>query len=150
MIWLGKPYLILLHFYHSIYLEYFSQFNSLIFLLSYPIYIPRIFKVWFCQFKPKGLEILFLADPIHSVSVLSLLTLRPDAFSNLSKNRFAEFLSETIAVVSSAYCDSFDSLFAICIPLMFLSRLIWCARSSIVKINISTNKSSSINQKSNP
>ena len=61
---------------------------------------------------PNGFSSFLLSEPIHIPSVLELFISNPLKFLNTSSswnNVFAEFSSDRIAVVSSAYCNSLAS-----------------------------------------
>ena len=88
------------------------------------------------QLIPKGLETLFLHDPIHISSVLLQLIAKPESslkVSNKSKKALAEFKSERVAVVSSAYCSSLVSCPSIEMPLILVFCRIAIARTSTAR-----------------
>ena len=62
---------------------------------------------------PRSVDALPLFAPIHIVSVFDVFILRPEHSWKVrrSLNKFsAEFVSDTKAVVSSAYCEILNSL----------------------------------------
>ena len=68
--------------------------------------------IW--PFDSKSFDLLYLADPIHIPSVFVQLIIKPETLCVV-----AEFLSDKVAVVSSAYSRTFVSSFPITIPLYF-------------------------------
>ena len=75
--------------------------------------VPNAFMCSLGHFNTKRFFIFFLSEPIHIIpSVLELFISNPLKFLNTSSssnNVFAEFSSDKIAVVSSAYCNSLAS-----------------------------------------
>lgn len=100
--------------------------------------IPRASVEFAGQAIPSGVVVFVLLDPSHIPSVLLLLISNPEHCWNFvsKSNKFvADFISETKAVVSSAYWDSLNSLLWIFIPVMFLSFLIALAKISARRTN---------------